>query len=470
MKTLPLFLKLEGRPALLVGGGEAAEAKARLLLAAGAKVTVVAEDFTPAFYDWAYEGLVTLQRRAFAETDLSEARLVIAATEDPEQDRLVANAAEAHGLPVNVVDRPALSSFIMPAIVDRGAVVAAISTGGTAPVLARRLRARLESLLPDRVGELAEFADSYRPAVRAALESGTERRRVWEDFFDGAVAEAFLAGEEGRARSIALERLNRRQKQPSEPGRVAIVGAGPGDPDLLTLRAFRLLQAADVVVYDKLVGPKILGLARRDAERVYVGKARGAHSHSQESINALLVKLAREDKRVVRLKGGDPFVFGRGGEEVEHLRGHNIDVELVPGITAATGCAAAAGFPLTHRDHASAVTFVSGQSKDGAAPDLDWNALARPGQTLVIYMGVATAANTAARLLEAGLPGDTPIAVIENGTLPQQRVLRGRLDGLGRLVKAQRVRPPALLVVGDVTALAAERPEERQTALRAAAE
>ncbi|HEX9770677.1 MAG TPA: siroheme synthase CysG, partial [Kiloniellales bacterium] len=332
-------------------------------------------------------------------------------------------------------------------------VVIGISTGGTAPVLARRIRGAIETLLPSRLGRLARFAESFRSAVAAFISDGRARRDFWDGFFDGPVARAVLAGDERAAREAMLSFVNRRGSPGASEGSVAIVGAGPGDPDLLTLKALAALQSADVVVYDRLVGPEILDRARRDAERIYVGKAKGDHAAGQAEINALLLDHARAGKRVVRLKGGDPFVFGRGGEEVEFLRGHGIAVELVPGITAATASAAAAGIPLTHRGLASAVTLVTGHGAEGE-PEVDWAALAGSHHTVAIYMGLTTAGRVAERLIAAGRAPGTPVAVVSRATLPDQRIETGRLGELERLVRDRAIEGPALILIGEVVALA----------------
>ncbi len=456
MNALPIFLRLEGRPALVVGGGVLAAAKVRLLRAAGAEVTVVAPRLGPELADLAADGAIAHRPRGFVAGDAAGLALVFAATGRPELDGRVAEAARAEGVPANVVDSPALSDFIMPAIVDRDPVVIGISTGGAAPLLARRLRGAIEALLPARLGRLARFAAGFRVAARAAYPEAEAQRRFWQRLFDGPIAAAVLGGDEQAARRAALAEINRPAAGDGGRGIVHIVGAGPGDPDLLTLAALRLLQQADVVVYDRLVGPAILDFARRDAERIYVGKAKGRHAKTQAEINALLAAKAAEGRRVVRLKGGDPFVFGRGGEELGHLRAAGVEVAVVPGITAAAGCAAAAGIPLTHRDHAGAVTFVTGQTGDGA-PEADWRALAqagKAGQTIVVYMGVAAAGRVALRLTAAGLDPATPVAVVENGTLPAQRVATGRLDGLAALLIEHGIEAPALIVIGTVAGFA----------------
>ena len=453
MRYYPAFMDLSGRPVLLVGGGEPAARKLRLLVRAGARVTVVAPRANREIAQIAEAGQVTLCQRRFRPGDLDGQGLVIGATGVPEVDAEVARAAEAAGLAVNIVDRPELSTFITPAIVDRDPVVIGISTGGTAPVLARRIRGAIETLLPSRLGRLARFAESFRSAVAAFISDGRARRDFWDGFFDGPVARAVLAGDERAARETMLFLVNRRGAHAASEGSVAIVGAGPGDPDLLTLKALAALQSADVVVYDRLVGPEVLDRARREAERIYVGKARGDHAAEQDRINALLLEHARAGKRVVRLKGGDPFVFGRGGEEVEFLRGYGIAVELVPGITAATASAAAAGIPLTYRGLASAVTLVTGHGAEGE-PEVDWAALAGSHHTVAIYMGLTTAGRVAERLIAAGRAPGTPVAVVSRATLPDQRIEIGRLGELERLVRDRAIEGPALILIGEVVALA----------------
>lgn len=449
MQAFPIFLKLKGRTALLAGGGDAAAAKLRLLIAAGADVRVVTPEPEECVRELVDGTQVTLVEAAFDPAHLADVALAIVATEDEAEDRRIAAAARAVRVTVNVVDRPALSDFTMPAIVDRDPVTVAISTGGAAPVLARQVRGAVEAALPARLGALAGFMESFRGAVAAIRRTPKARRKFWEAFLAGPVARKVLDGNDRSARQDMLALVN--QGETTDPvGRVAIVGAGPGDPELLTLKAHRLLKQADVIVHDKLVGEGVLELARRDARLVYVGKSRGHHHRTQDQINDILVAEAGAGNLVVRLKGGDPFIFGRGGEEVEHLNAHGIEVEVVPGITAASGCAASAGFPLTHRGKASAVTFLSGQGKDGA-PDLDWRALGQANHTLAIYMGIDTARVSARELIAHGRDPGTPVAVIENGTLPTQRVLRGRLDQLPELVERESVVTPALLIIGEVT-------------------
>ncbi len=452
MKYYPAFLDLSSRPVLLVGGGEPAARKLRLLLKAGARVTAVAPHVTGEIGNLAVAGRITLHRRCFRPTDLEGQGLVIGATGLAAVDAEVSRAAEAAGLSVNIVDRPELSTFVTPAIVDRDPVVIGISTGGAAPVLARRIRAAIEAILPSRLGRLASFAETFRSAVAALVPDGQSRRAFWDVFFDGPIARSVLSGDERAARETMLSLVNRRGAKEVPEGSVAIVGAGPGDPDLLTLRALTALQSADVVVYDRLIGPEILDRARRDAERIYVGKAEGNHAASQDEINALLLEHAREGKRVVRLKGGDPFIFGRGGEEVEFLRRHGVAVELVPGITAATAAAASAGIPLTHRGLAQAVTLVTGHGAEGE-PDVDWAALASANHTVALYMGLSNAGRVAERLIGNGRAPGTPVAVVSRASLPNQRIEIGRLGELGSLVRDRAVEGPALIVIGEVVAL-----------------
>lgn len=451
MRFFPAFFDLTGRRVLVAGSGEAASRKARLLVEAGAAVEFAASAFAPGFEtEWAGRATFTL---ATPETaPVAGAALVFVAVEEEAEAEAWTRAARAAGVPVNAVDRPALSDFAIPSIVDRGDVVVAISTGGAAPVLGRRLREKIEALLPARLAALAAFAGSLRETVAARV-APPLRRAFWERFFDGPAAAQALAGDEAGARRAALAALDNPQAE-QRTGVVHIVGAGPGDPDLLTLKALRLLQDADVILHDRLVSDEILKLARRDALRLYVGKAKADHAVPQEEIEARLIAFAREGKRVVRLKGGDPFIFGRGGEELEAVRAAGIPVFVTPGVTAAIGCAAAAGLPLTRRDAAQALTFVTGHAKGEAEPDLDWAALAALGHTLVVYMGVTKAAAIAANLIRNGRSRSTPVAVIENGTRADQKILKGNLSELGRLVSDGGVAGPAILVIGEVAAKA----------------
>ncbi len=453
MKHLPTFFALTGKVALVVGGTPAAAQRARTLLAAGARVTVMAPDLDVVFDDLQRSGAIAWQARWPGCEDLDGAALSFVATGDPVRDAEVASLARDARVPVNVTDRPDLSAFIMPAIVDRGDVVVGVSTGGAAPVLARLVRERIERALPARLAELGAFAGRFRDTVRAVFTDVGVRRQFWERVLNGVVGQHVLAGRAQAAHDAMLVTLNRSRKGAPRDGSVTIVGAGPGDPDLLTLRALQALQSADVVLHDELAGREVLGYARRDAELIYVGKQKAHHSKSQDEINALMVAHARAGKHVVRLKGGDPFIFGRGGEELAHLRRHGIDATVVPGITAGLACAAAAGIPLTHREHASAVTFVTGHLKNGE-PTADWEALARSGQTIVVYMGVSAAATVRDRLLSAGLARTTPVAIVENGSRRNQKVSTGTLGSLAALAVHHAGGGPALMIIGDVAALA----------------
>ncbi len=464
MESFPLFFRLGGRRALVVGGGAAAVAKARLLRSADANVTIVAPRAAAEIRAWHADGDVRWLARRFRADDLDGVALAIAATGLAEIDEAVGCAASHARIPFNAVDRPDISDFIFPSIVDRSPVVVGISTNGASPVLARRLRERIEAMLPANLGRLATFLASFRGAVAAKIGPFEARRRFWEDVLDGSVARDVLEGNERDARQAMLSRINRFEDDVARHGHVDIVGAGPGDPELLTLKALRAIQDADVVVHDRLVSDAILDLVRRDARRIYVGKRKSNHSVPQDGINDLLISLTRGGERVVRLKGGDPFVFGRGGEELEALRAAGVPARVVPGVTAATGCAAAAGLPLTHREHASAVTFVTGHGVDGE-PDVDWAALAAPRHTLVVYMGLSRAGTLAARLIDHGRAPETPIAIVENGTRPDQRVVTGTLADTADLVAMFAVGAPALIVVGEVAALA---DAARAVAVRAA--
>jgi len=376
--------------------------------------------------------------------------VAIAATSDDAVNRAVAAAARARRIPVNVVDQPALCSFILPSIIERAPLIVAVSSGGTSPVLARLLRARLESLIPAGYGRLAALAGAFRDRVKARFKP-QERRRFWERVLQGPIAELVFSGRDVEARE-ALQATLEDTRLAFSGGEVSLVGAGPGDPDLLTFRALRLMQQADVVVYDRLVSRPVLDLVRLEAERIYAGKERAQHTLPQEDINHLLVRLAREGKRVVRLKGGDPFIFGRGGEEIETLAAEGIPFQVVPGITAAAGCASYAGIPLTHRDFAQSVVFVTGHLQNGSI-DLNWAALAQPRQTIVFYMGLVGIEVLCRELSAHGLPAATPAALIQQGTTPQQRVLTGTLESLPAIVRRSGVKAPTLIIIGEVVTL-----------------
>ncbi|MDX7763222.1 siroheme synthase CysG [Aeromonas caviae] len=449
MDYLPIFCRLDNKPVLLVGGGEVAERKARLLLDAGAQLTVVAPDLDPELAELAANGNIEWLAGEFAPQQLTGKWLVVAATDRREVNALVYQSANQARIFANVVDDPKRSSFIMPSIIDRSPLMVAISSGGKAPVLARLLREKLEALLPQHLGAVAAFAGSLRERVKARFASMGERRRFWERLLGAdRLGQALARGDSASAHQLA-DNLFADESQTA--GEVVLVGAGPGDPGLLTLHALRQMQQADVVIYDRLVSDEVMALVRRDAKRIFVGKQAGNHCVPQEGINQLLLEEAKKGQRVVRLKGGDPFIFGRGGEELETLVGTGIGFQVVPGITAASGCAAYAGIPLTHRDHAQSVRFVTAHGKGGAR-DLDWPLLAKDRQTLVFYMGLSSCATIREQLLAHGKAGDTPVALIERGTQPCQRVIRGTLDELPAL--AVGVESPALIMVGSVVTLA----------------
>lgn len=449
MDYLPIFCRLDNKPVLLVGGGEVAERKARLLLDAGAQLTVVAPELDPELAELAANGNIEWLAGEFASEQLAGKWLVVAATDRREVNALVYQSANQARIFANVVDDPKRSSFIMPSIIDRSPLMVAISSGGKAPVLARLLREKLEALLPQHLGAVATFAGSLRERVKARFASMGERRRFWERLLGAdRLGQALARGDSASAHQLA-DSLFADGSQSA--GEVVLVGAGPGDPGLLTLHALRQMQQADVVVYDRLVSDEVMALVRRDAKRIFVGKQAGNHCVPQEGINQLLLEEAKKGQRVVRLKGGDPFIFGRGGEELETIVGTGIGFQVVPGITAASGCAAYAGIPLTHRDHAQSVRFVTAHGKGGAR-DLDWPLLSKDRQTLVFYMGLSSCATIREQLLAHGKASNTPVALIERGTQPCQRVIRGTLDELPAL--AVGVESPALIMVGSVVTLA----------------
>ncbi len=469
MDYFPIFLRLAGEPVLVVGGGQVAARKVELLQRSGAVVTVVAPEAVACLAERAAAGQLTHLAEEFHPRHLSGMRLVIAATNKQAVNAWVAHHAERDNIPINVVDDRELSRFIVPAIVDRSPVVLAVASSGDAPVLTRRLREKLEALLPARLGELASLAGRLRSTVRTRLGNMGARRRFWERFFDGPIAADVLSGRiephsdvlQARIEDALREAVQRSPASATHVvGEVALVGAGPGDPSLLTLRGLRAMQNADVVLYDRLVSNEVLDLARRDAQRLFVGKTPGQPHIAQAQINELLVQLARAGKRVCRLKGGDPFIFGRGGEELEALAAAGIRFEVVPGITAAAGCAAYAGIPLTHRDHAQSLTFVTGHCQgplenldEEPASRINWQLLAQPGQTTVFYMGLGQLEAIVQRLCEHGVPAQRAAALIERGTQPSQRVVTATLAELAATARAAGVTAPALLIVGEVTRL-----------------
>lgn len=480
MNTFPLFFKLEDRKVLIVGGGEVALRKADLLSRAGACITILAPDISHEL-----QALLTDSKHEFIYENynkayMSGARVIIAATDDETLNHQIHADATELNIPVNVVDTPHLCDFIFPAIIDRNPIVIGISSNGKAPVLARLLRARLETLIPQGYGKLAKLAGEFRSEVKAKIPTLTGRRQFWERAFEGQVSQLMFAGNETEAtaqlqadldstaaaiskksddtdsvrESDAIKNVAPDESEKSLPavGEVYIVGAGPGDPELLTFKALRLMQQADVVFYDALVSPQVLDLCRRDADKVFVGKKRSNHTVAQLGINELLVNHAKQGRRVVRLKGGDPFIFGRGGEEIESLRAHNVPYQVVPGITAANAAASYAGIPLTHRDHSQSVRFVTGFLKAGA-PNSNFKSFLNTDETVVFYMGLHSLARLTEGLVDAGRSSETPIAIVSNASMSNQQVLTGTLATIVAKQEQAQLPTPALLIMGDVVSL-----------------
>ncbi len=455
MEHLPIFLALRGKKAAVIGGGLAAARRAELLLRAGAEVRIFAPALGPEFAPLAEKYTFgRIARWPNGAGDLDGMSVCIVAADDPAQDRAAQGFARAAGALVNVANAPDLCDFILPSVVDRSPVVVAISTGGASPILGRMLKARLEATIPAAYGQLADFIRTARSRLNAVLSDTSARRRFWERTLEGPIGEMALAGDGSRAQQALAAEIDAiaAGHEPAPRGEVYLVGAGPGDPDLLTFRALRLMQKADVVLYDRLVDPAIVDLARREAERIYVGKRPKDHPVPQEEITDLLIRLAREGKRVLRLKGGDPFIFGRGGEEIERLAENRIPFQVCPGVTAAIGCSAYSGIPLTHRDHAQACLFVTAHSKHGPI-DLDWSKVIRPGQTVAVYMGLSHIEELMAAFVAHGAAPDLPAAIVDNGTRPNQRVVVGTLADLAGKARAAGLRGPTIVIVGTVVTL-----------------
>jgi uroporphyrin-III C-methyltransferase/precorrin-2 dehydrogenase/sirohydrochlorin ferrochelatase len=451
MQALPIFFNINNRLCVVIGGGDVAVRKVNMLLKANAAVTVVAPELC---YDM--QALCDAKRIQFAHAAytagcLKGACLIVAATDNQEVNAAVSRDAKALNIPVNVVDAPELCTFTMGSIIDRSPVVIAVSSEGNAPVLARYIRTKIETMLPAGYGRIAGIAGEFRDKVKAKFATTQERRRFWEDAFQGPMVERVLAGQEQAARELLQDLIDHKDR-PVNKGEVFLVGAGPGDPDLLTFRALRLMQQCDVCVYDKLVSPEIMELVRRDAELIYVGKARDQHTLPQEEINELLARLALQGKRVLRLKGGDPFIFGRGGEEIETLMQHGVPFQVVPGITAANGISSYAGIPLTHRDYSQACLFITGHLKDGTL-DLDWASMARPKQTVVIYMGLVGLSQICDKLIEHGVSPRMPAAVVQQGTTQRQKVVTATLQDLAQKVAEADMKAPCLTIIGEVVHL-----------------
>jgi len=449
---MPIMLRLQGHKVLVVGGGQVAVRKVAMLLRAGAIVRLVADTVDPSLAQSLCDSPHEVLEKHFQPEDIDSVRLVVAATDDNAVNLQVYNESQQRCVPVNVVDNPALCDFIFPSIVDRSPVIVAVSSGGNSPVLARLLRSRLETYIPSGFGNLAELLGNYRVKVKKVIPSMSQRMRFWESIMSGPVVEQMMSGKKEKAEQL-LDSALQQSEHISTPGEVYLVGAGPGDPDLLTFRALRLMQQADVVLFDRLVSEQILNMTRQDAEKIHVGKQRKQHTMPQQDISKMLVSLANEGKRVLRLKGGDPFIFGRGGEEVEELAAAGIPFQVVPGITAASGCAAYAGIPLTHRDYSQSVRFVTGHLKNDTC-DLDWKNLAEEAeQTLVFYMGLVSLPIICQELINHGMASDKPIALIQQGTTPSQKVFVGTLATLPDIIASQEVQAPTLIIVGDVVRL-----------------
>ena len=453
MKYMPLFMNLDQQPCLVVGGGPIAARKTELLLKASAKVNCVALDFADRFQQLLqqYPGHLNLVNEAFGDSQIDHQRLVVAATDDSQLNKNIAKLCRSQGIPCNTVSDGQSGDFIFPAIIDRSPVIAAVSSGGEAPVLTRLLRGKIESVIPSAFGHLASLASHFRQEVKRRLPNIASRRKFWETTLTGTVAEQVFIGNTEIAEKIFAKALAQAEKG-QEKGEVYLVGAGPGDPDLLTFKALRLMQQADVVLYDALVSQPILDLVKRDAELIYVGKRKKDHAVPQQDINQLLIDHAKLGKRVLRLKGGDPFIFGRGGEEIEGLMEEGLEFQVVPGITAANGCAAYSGIPLTHRDYSQSVRFITGHLKDGST-DLPWQEFVYPAQTLVFYMGLGGLKTICEKLVEAGRAVSTPVALIQKGTTPQQRVITSDLANMPEMAIKEKIQAPTLIVIGDVVQL-----------------
>lgn len=451
MQSLPIFFNIANRQCVVIGGGDVATRKVSMLLKANASVTVISPELCSELRALYESNQIKYTQAQFADNQLSGACLVIAATDNEAVNTAVSQSAQAASIPVNVVDAPALCTFTMGSIIDRDPIVIAVSSAGQAPVLARYIRTKIETMLPAAYGRIASIAGEFREQVKAKFNSVRERRVFWEDILQGPLVERVLSGQEDEARAL-LSKTLATSDTTAKVGEVFLVGGGPGDPDLLTFRALRLMQMCDVCIYDKLVSPEVMELVRRDADLIYVGKARDQHTMPQEEINELLVRLAKEGKRVLRLKGGDPFIFGRGGEEIETLMQHSVSFQVVPGITAANGVSTYAGIPLTHRDYSQACLFITGHLKDGSL-NLDWDAIIRKKQTVVIYMGLIGLADICKQLITRGMSASMPIAIVQQGTTPRQRVVTGTLSDIAEKVALAAIKPPSLTIIGEVVLL-----------------
>jgi uroporphyrin-III C-methyltransferase/precorrin-2 dehydrogenase/sirohydrochlorin ferrochelatase len=451
MDHLPIFINIRKKPCIVIGGGDIALRKINLLLKAQAKVDCLSPSFSRDIKNLSKDGHITLINKSFDQTDIKDYSIIIAATDDSSVNSSISAIAQVKKIPVNVVDSPELSSFIMPSIVDRSPLIIAVSSSGKAPVLSRIIRAKLETVIPSAYGILADIAGEYRQKVKDRFSTIKDRRAFWEIVFSGVIAEKVFSGRISEAKKDIQRQLDDAVEM--DLGEVYLVGAGPGDPDLLTFKALRLIQQADVVLYDRLVSKGVMELVRRDSELIYVGKKGGSDkSTKQVDINDQLVELAKSGKRVCRLKGGDPFIFGRGGEEIESLSEHGIPFQVVPGITAASGCSSYAGIPLTHRDYSQSCRFVTAHLKNGTT-NLPWEEFIIDQQTIVFYMALSGANYICEKLMEYGMDKDMPIAIIEKGTMPEQKVYISSLIELPALLEREDIHAPTLMIVGEVVKL-----------------
>ena len=451
MQSLPIFFNVKNRHCVVIGGGDVAMRKTSMLLKAHAAITLISPDLCHEIQALVDDKKIKYTQANFDSAQLDGACLVIAATDDEAVNQAVSSSAQVANIPVNVVDSPALCTFTMGSIIDRSPIVIAVTSNGNAPVLARYIRTKIETMLPAAYGRIAAIAGEFRDQVKAKFATTQSRRIFWEEVLQGPLVERVLSGQEQSAKTYLQGVLDSADAAPNK-GEVYLVGGGPGDPDLLTFRALRLMQQCDVCVYDKLVSPEVMELVRRDAELIYVGKARDQHTMPQDQINALLARLALEGKRVLRLKGGDPFIFGRGGEEIETLMEHGVPFQVVPGITAANGVSTYAGIPLTHRDYAQACLFMTGHLKDGSL-DLDWEAMMRPNQTVVMYMALVGLAQICEQLIAKGISATMPIAIVQQGTTQRQRVVTGTLLDIAEKVALAEMKPPCLTIICEVVLL-----------------
>ena len=450
MESFPIFINLKEKPVTVIGGGDIALRKVKLLIKAGPKITVIAKVVSKDLKELLREHNQKMIIKSFHESDLNTPILIIAATNNAKTNKRISMYAQQNNILVNVVDQPKLCTFTMGSIVERDSLVISISSGGKAPVLVRNVREKIETLIPQSYAELVNFSGSLRAVVKKKIQSGMKRRIFWEEFFTSDYIQNFiLSPKKLNARLFNKILLSMKNKK---TGEVYLVGAGPGERDLLTIRALHLMQRCDVCIYDNLVSKDILELVRRDADLVYAGKKKDQHTLSQDKINSLLIKFAKQGKRVLRLKGGDPFIFGRGGEEIESLMKHKISFQVVPGITAASGIASYSGIPLTHRDHAQSCLFLTGHLKDGVI-DFDWPKLIIKNQTLVVYMGLLSLNELVDNLINHGMAKKMPIALVESGTTSKQKVITGILSNIKSKVSKSKVKSPALIIVGTVVTL-----------------